>query len=194
MPLGAELCADKHCIGCRPDPALEAYAFVFPRLTTNRTTADDPLGGLRAAIGSIRLHDRKREIAIIVLERHAMRAPPLLGLQRAFAPVRLVLQPPLAAWHLTGNFNCHKVVRKLAAKLEPTPPGRVSLSATSERSLKDTPPVEQAISILERESYAASKARCRGPYEGFPVHTTVPMPMPMPVPVSMLTPMPMPCR
>ena len=53
--------AASQCSGCLPDPSREAYAFV----TWGSKKADGSLGGLRAAVASIRLHDTTRDIVVL---------------------------------------------------------------------------------------------------------------------------------
>lgn len=108
--------ASAPCIGCAPDRAREGYAFVFGGGSTAH------LGGMRAAIASIRLFDTERSIVIVALQgaldKPRMNAT-LARVQAAFAPVRVISQPRLSAHDLVKhNPRCGGVTRNLARHLD----------------------------------------------------------------------------
>ena len=84
--------AASQCSGCLPDPSREAYAFV----TWGSKKADGSLGGLRAAVASIRLHDTTRDIVVldVVEDEMASVSPSLVALSQRFR-VRRVAVPPI---------------------------------------------------------------------------------------------------
>ena len=88
--------AASQCSGCLPDPSREAYAFV----TWGSKKADGSLGGLRAAVASIRLHDTTRDIVVldVVEDEMASVSPSLVALSQRFR-VRRVVNSTLTGFH-----------------------------------------------------------------------------------------------
>ncbi|KAL3903300.1 MAG: hypothetical protein SGPRY_011732 [Prymnesium sp.] len=105
------------CVGCTPDPAREGYALVYAG------GASAHLGGLRAAVASIRFFDTERTIAIVVTvgSLNSRTNATLQQLQKTFRPLQIVSQPPLAVYDLTGNPLCMDTVVKLVRRFDSLP-------------------------------------------------------------------------
>jgi len=119
-----EAIAAAGCSGCEPEPAKEAYAFLWAgsmQLPNREPTTGFPaatLSGLRAAVASIRVFDRSRDIVVLVLDPLAASFAPLVELRVSFAPLHIVLQPRLDGWDLLKNFYCRMIAHDLIHKVD----------------------------------------------------------------------------